>query len=293
MQIRLALVGFGEAGSTFAHAAAWGGQAIAHDIDPLREAMMAQCGVVCAQSAAEAVGAAPLILSLVTADRAEQAARDYARFIAPGAIWCDMNSVAPQTKQATAQAIAAAGGHYVDVAVLAPVNPAGMAVPLLLAGEAAGRAESLLQAAGFTNTRVVGGQVGRASTIKMIRSVMVKGLEALTAEMMIAAQAAGVRDEVLASLDASERAQPWAVRADYNLDRMLLHGRRRAAEMRESAQTLEDLGIAPMMTQNTVQWQDKLGGLTQGAVPDGLDAKLAAILAAAFSGDKGSHDDDH
>ena len=241
---------------------------------------MAQCGVVRASGAAEALAGAPLVLSLVTADQAAQAARDYAGFLAPGAIWCDMNSVAPDTKREAAQAIEAAGGLYVDVAVLAPVNPARMAVPLLVAGKAAGRAEALLRAAGFTNTRVVGEQVGRASTIKMIRSVMVKGLEALTAEMIIAAEAAGVKDEVLASLDASERAQPWDVRADYNLDRMLLHGRRRAAEMDESAKTLQSLGISPMMTENTVRWQRLLGELAAGQVPDGLNAKLAAILAA-------------
>ena len=249
----ITLIGFGEAGSTFARAGGW--QVRAWDIRPER--------ATCA-SAAEALGGAPLVLSLVTADQALTAARDYARHLAPGAIWADCNSVAPETKRAAAAVIEAAGGLYVDVAVLAPVNPAQMAVPLLLAGAAAaGRAETLLRAAGFTNTRVVGQDVGRASAIKMIRSVMVKGIEALTAEMMLAARAAGVVDEVLASLDASEKPQAWAARAAYNIERMVTHGQRRAAEMEESAKTLASLGVDPLMTAGTVARQRDMAGQTE------------------------------
>jgi 3-hydroxyisobutyrate dehydrogenase-like beta-hydroxyacid dehydrogenase len=171
-----------------------------------------------------------------------------------------MNSVAPGTKRSAARAVEAAGGRYVDVAVLAPVEPARLAVPLLLAGAAADEAMAALAQAGFTNLRVVGGEVGRASAIKMIRSVMVKGIEALTAEMMLAAEAAGVADEVLASLDASERPRPWPERAAYNLERMTTHGLRRAAEMEEAVRTLTALGVAPVMTEGTVHRQREMAG---------------------------------
>ena len=222
---------------------------------------MAQCGVTPASSPGECLIGTALALSLVTADQALPAAAAYAHYLSPGAIWCDMNSVAPETKRAAAQAVEAAGGHYVDVAVLAPVDPARMAVPLLLAGNAARRAEVLLRAAGFSNIRVVGEDVGRASAIKMIRSVMVKGIEALTAEMMLAAQAAGVEDEVLASLDASQKSvSSWRERADYNIERMVTHGLRRAAEMEESAKTLASLGVEPVMTAATVRRQREQAG---------------------------------
>ena len=84
---------------------------------------------------------------------------------------------------------------------------------------------------------------------------MVKGIEALTDEMMAAAEAAGVADEVLASLDASEKAQKWTNRAAYNRERMATHGLRRAAEMEESAETLRGLGVEPVMTEGTVRRQ--------------------------------------
>jgi 3-hydroxyisobutyrate dehydrogenase-like beta-hydroxyacid dehydrogenase len=260
MPCQLALIGFGEAGSTFARAADWQSRASGWDVLATRRDTMADCGVIAAGSAIEALAGAPLVLSLVTADQALIAAQNYAPLLAPGALWCDMNSVAPGTKRAAQQVIEAAGGRYVDVAVLAPVNPAQLDVPLLLAGRAADDAFAALAASGFTNIRVVGEEVGRASAIKMIRSVMVKGIEALTAEMMLAAQVAGVTDEVLASLDASERDWTWAQRADYNLERMVTHGLRRAAEMEESARTLAELSIEPVMTRGTVHRQRDMAG---------------------------------
>jgi hypothetical protein len=94
----------------------------------------------------------------------------------------------------------------------------------------------------------------------MIRSVMVKGIEALTAEMIQAAEAAGVTDEVLASLDASDKAMPWRARAAYNVERMVTHGLRRAAEMAESATTLAELGVEPVMTAGTARRQQAMAG---------------------------------
>ena len=204
----IALIGYGEAGSIFARAGGWGGRASGWDLLPARCDAMARDGIDAAASAADALKGAPLVLSLVTADAALSAAQGYATVLSAGAMWCDGNSVAPETKAAAARAVEAAGGRYVDMAILAPVNPAQLAVPLLLAGPAAFDAEKGLRALGFTNVRVVGDEVGQASSIKMIRSVMVKGIEALTAEMIAAAEAAGVADEVLASLDASGRKKP-------------------------------------------------------------------------------------
>jgi 3-hydroxyisobutyrate dehydrogenase-like beta-hydroxyacid dehydrogenase len=145
--------------------------------------------------------------------------------------------------------------------VLAPVEPLALGVPLLLSGPDAEAGRAALAELGFTNLRVVCDQVGRASAIKMIRSVMVKGIEALTAEMMLAADAAGVADEVLASLDASDKPQSWTEKAAYNLERMHHHGLRRAAEMEEVAKTLTSLGIEPLMTAGTVRRQREMAGM--------------------------------
>tara|TARA_A100001391_G_scaffold95213_2_gene63059 strand:+ start:795 stop:1688 length:894 start_codon:yes stop_codon:yes gene_type:complete len=280
---RVALIGFGEAGSFFARAGGWAGHASGWDLLPDRRAAMADCQVEAGSDAAAALSGAELVLSLVTADQALKAAQDYAPSLPKGALFCDMNSVAPGTKQAAAKAVEAAGGHYVDVAVMAPADKS-LAVPLLIAGAQAAEAEAMLRALGFTNTRIVGSEIGQASAIKLCRSVMVKGLEALTAEMVFAANKAGVLGEVLASLDASEKQIGWTTRADYNLDRMLIHGQRRSAEMAEAARMLRDLGIDPLMTDNTVSRQQALGQLGISPPPDGLAAKLTAINDRTASG---------
>lgn len=283
MQDRIALIGFGEAGSTFARAGGWEADARVFDrkTDGADTATMraryADAGVEGAATLAEALADRPLVLSLVTADQALAVAQAAAPHLAPGALYCDGNSVAPQTKQAAARAVEAAGAHYVDCAILAPVDPARLAVPLLVSGAQAEAAAAVLAALGFQNISIVGDAVGRASSIKMIRSVMVKGIEALTAECLLAAEAAGVRDAVLASLDASERPRPWEVRADYNLDRMLVHGLRRAAEMEEVVKTIEALGTGAAMTRGTVERQRAIGTLGLGTPPEGLAPKLAAI----------------
>ncbi|WP_088184579.1 NAD(P)-dependent oxidoreductase [Sphingobium sp. Z007] len=279
MTTDITLIGFGEAGSTFAAAGDWRARACAYDRDPARGDVMAQLGVTRSEALSDAVCGVPVILSLVTADQALAVARDAAALMVPGTVFCDMNSVAPQTKQAAAALIEAAGGHYVDVAVMAPVDPAGLNVPLLLSGAQAADAEARLRALGFGKTRVVGADVGRASSIKMIRSVMVKGIEALTAECVLAADAADVLDEVLASLDASEKAKPWSARADYNLDRMLVHGTRRAAEMEEVVKTLDGLGTGAAMTCGTVARQAAIGALGVKTPPVGLAAKIGVIFS--------------
>ena len=256
---KLTIIGFGEAASTFAATGGWASPACAFDVDPSRRAAIAAAGLDAPTNVRSAVEGRSLVLSLVTADQALAAAKAAEPHLAPGTIWCDMNSVAPDTKRAAARSVEGAGACYVDVAILAPVDPSALAVPLLLSGPSAREASDRLGVIGFTNRQVFGADVGQASTIKMVRSVMVKGIEALTDEMMAAATAAGVVDEVLASLDASEKQRVWAERAAYNLERMESHGLRRAAEMEEVEKTLASLGTEPTMTRGTVSRQRAAG----------------------------------
>lgn len=273
-------IGFGEAGSTFAAGMTDPGFAFDVRDDAEMRAVMAAAGVTRAVSTAEAAKRAEMILSLVTADQALVAAEAAARTRLDGAFYCDMNSVAPDTKCAAAAAIAAAGGRYVDVAVMAPVRPKGLAVPLLVSGPDAPAAATALRQLGFASVRIAGNRVGAASAVKMVRSVMIKGIEALSAECAIAADAAGVLDEVIASLDASWPGADWTGRFDYNLDRMLHHGLRRAAEMDEAVKTLDALGTGSAMSRATAARQRQIGALRIAPVP-GLRGKLDQLRAVA------------
>jgi len=279
--IDVALIGFGEAAQAFVLGAGWGRSARAFDIktDDVGQASAkyadyARTRVAGCENLAAALSGTAAILSLVTADQALIVAQNAARYFSPGALYFDMNSVAPQTKRAAAVVIETAGGWYVDVAVMAPVYPAQMAVPLLVSGPHAEAGVAALGALGFSNVRAVGDDVGRASTIKMLRSVMYKGVEALTAECLIACEKAGVTDEVLASFG-----NDWSEQADYRLDRIMVHGLRRAAEMAESVKTLENLGVEPLMTRGTVARQRAIGELGISSPPNTLNEKLERLKA--------------
>ena len=277
MERRLALIGFGEAARAFApslDATLTAYDRLTDNPDARADMLddMAVAGVRACETPDAALAGTEAVLSLVTADQALTAA-ERAEGLDPGAYWFDLNSVAPGTKRAAAVAIAARGGHYVDVAVMAPVLPLRAGVPLLLAGPDAASGATLLRAIGFRDVTVIGASVGDAAAVKMIRSVMIKGIEALSAECAIAADAAEVRAAVIASLDASWPGADWGRRFDYNLERMTAHGTRRAAEMAEVVETLDALGVDAAMSRATAAWQREIG-------MNGVPAPAGKALAA-------------
>lgn len=269
MESGIAIIGFGEAGSSFAEAEGWKMGTRAFDIRPVAYDSTA---VAACQSLEDAIRGASAILSVVTADAALQIAKDVSAYIGPATLYFDMNSVSPGTKREAAASIEAAGGQYVDVAIMAPVNPLRLNVPLVISGPHAEFGYEMLVQLGFTDIKIVGDDIGRASTIKMLRSVMYKGVEALTAECLLACERAGVTKEVLESFG-----NDWSSGADYRLDRMLVHGERRAAEMLESAKTLAELGVEPLMTAGTAKRQAVLGALGLKEPPIGLQDKLERL----------------
>ncbi|WP_161861346.1 NAD(P)-dependent oxidoreductase [Algicella marina] len=287
--MQIAFIGFGEAGSAIAsgwepdrHSVA------AYDIKTEAQATVvdirARCaehGVICCATLAEALAGAELVFSTVTADQAVVAATQAAAHLPRDAFFCDLNSCAPSSKRRAEAIIAGVGARYVDVAVMAPVWPKRNMVPLLISGPHAAAACPVLTSLPMA-PRVVTGAVGRASAIKMIRSVMVKGLEALTAECVLAAVAAGVEDEVLPSLLHGHPHMDVAAAAAYNFERSMAHGERRAAEMEEVAKTLADLGLPSGMSAATVHWQRAIAAAARAGADvenaDGIQEIAAQLL---------------
>jgi 3-hydroxyisobutyrate dehydrogenase-like beta-hydroxyacid dehydrogenase len=154
---------------------------------------------------------------------------------------------------------------------------------LLLAGPHAAAVAPILAALGMRAT-VAGAEVGAAAAIKMVRSVMIKGIEALTLECFLAAARVGVVDEVAASLKNNYPGLDWSKVIPYNLERMATHGERRAAEMEEVAATLRQLGVEPLMTAATVERQREMGQIgTQQSVRGTLAKKDGAATLNAIS----------
>lgn len=229
------------------------------------------------ENLADALKEVSVIFSLVTADQASAAARAVARYIKPGCLFLDCNSCAPGTKRRSAQCIEEAGGRYVDVAVMSPVHPKLHKTPLLISGSHTKAALEIFDSLHMDAT-VMEGDVGRASSVKMVRSIMMKGLEALFAECVLAGREAGVDEEVLSSLDVTYPGFDFKNRASYSFERMIAHGRRRAEEMKEVALTIEELGLPNDMAQAIVHWQSRLGNLGMVAGKDNYQGRADALL---------------
>lgn len=284
--MKIAFIGMGEAGSALV--TGWGkrvsGQIFAYDLKlddpqtaPEIEHRCSDLGITCCKAIGLTLEDADVVFCVVTADQAVNVARFAVHDLGQGTIWCDMNSCAPSSKLEAAAIIEAAHGRYVDVAVMAPVYPKLNMVPLLVSGPHAVEASEILAALPMA-PKVVEGPVGAASSIKMIRSVMVKGLEALTAECTLAAVAAGVDEAVISSLMKSHSGTDWDAQSAYNFERSMVHGERRAAEMEEVAKTLRELGLPDDMARATVQWQRRIAR-TEVAPPQ--DARAAGVQKMA------------
>jgi 3-hydroxyisobutyrate dehydrogenase-like beta-hydroxyacid dehydrogenase len=292
----LCFVGFGEAGQAIAaglrdegvtRIAAWDILFPEAKGEKLKRAADA-IGVRCAGSAADAIGDADIIVSAVTAAASVEAAQSVAPHLAGLPYFLDINSVSPARKQDTAKLLGNAA-RYVDVAVVAPIYPARHQTPLLLAGP---HAEMIAPALAALSMRasVAGANVGAAAAIKMIRSVIMKGMEAPTLECFLAAARAGVVDEVAASLRNNYPGLDWTKVIPYNLERMANHGERRAAEMEEVAVTLRELGVEPLMTTAIVKRQREMGEIgAQQAVRSTLDKGRTAILSAISAAARDRH----
>jgi len=263
---RVALIGFGEVGGIFgSDFAAAGLDVSAFDIllnvQSSRPAMLAKARGANARpcdTLEEAVRGADLVISAVTASSAADAARSAVPFLRGGQIYLDINSVSPDTKQEIARTLGETPATFVEAAVMAAVAPQRLKVPMLLGGAEAAAAAGRLQAIGL-NVKPISDRVGVASAIKMCRSIIIKGLEAITVESMFTARRYGAEKQVLDSLAATFPGMGWdAALPDYLISRVAEHGKRRAAEMREAAQAVADAGLEPLTALATAQRQDWL-----------------------------------
>lgn len=266
---KLTFIGFGEAGAAIAEG--WGNTPpatlAAYDIkteDPATAAPKHEAykrlNVAGADTLAQALEGATCIFSTVTADQAIKVATNAAPLLAPGTLFFDMNSCAPSSKRKSAAIIEEAGGRYVDTAIMAAIYPNMHKTAMLVSGPHAETAMDLMKSFDMS-PRLIEGDVGTASTIKMIRSIMVKGMEALVVECVLSAVREGVDEEVLGSLEKNFPGFDWPKRSAYMLERCMVHGVRRAAELREVAKTVDDLGLPNRMATATAAWEDDIGAL--------------------------------
>ena len=272
---RVGLVGYGEVGQILAEDLRGKGVAVAMydlklgtDAGARMRQHAAEHGVQIASSHGLLAANVDLLISAVTASQAVPAAQACAGSVATGSFFLDFNSTSPSAKIRAAGLVDGAGGRYVEGAVMTSVPPYRIRVPLLLGGPHAVALGPGLSALGF-DAKLSSQKLGIASATKMCRSVMIKGLEAMVIETLTTARAWGVEDQVLASLQETFPGLRWDEQGSYFFRRVIEHGRRRAEEMLEAAQTVREAGLEPWSAGATAQRQAWVADLVERGVLGG------------------------
>ncbi|VCU69608.1 NAD binding domain of 6-phosphogluconate dehydrogenase [Pigmentiphaga humi] len=283
MNVTLGIIGLGEVGGIFGRGLlgkegveavyAWDTKFAGADGAAARETAKA-AGIEAVDSMAALCAKATLLISAVTASNTLAVAEEAARHVRAGTLFLDLNSASPGTKKTAAAALEAAGARYVEAGVMTSVPPYGIRVPMLLGGKQAQSLAATLNGWGM-DAKPVSEELGIASAIKMSRSVMIKGLEALVIESYATARFYGVEDHVLPTLQETFPQIDWTKQGAYFFSRVVQHGKRRAEEMRESARTVQEAGFDPFMTSATAEKQDWVARLAREGVFEGLDLKTA------------------
>jgi 3-hydroxyisobutyrate dehydrogenase-like beta-hydroxyacid dehydrogenase len=272
-QWNVGLIGYGEVGRILAEdLRKQDVKVAAYDIklrsdqtgQPLREHAKHH-GVSLTASHADLAAQSDFIVSAVTASQAVPVAKACAAAVKQGAWFLDFNSASPGAKQRAAALIDGAGGRYVEGAVMTSVPPYRIKVPLLLGGGGAAALAPKLVELGFA-AKVASNTLGVASAVKMCRSVMIKGLEAMVIESFTTARAYGVEDAVLASLKETFPGIDWEKQGAYFFQRAIEHGRRRSEEVREVAETVREIGLEPWSSQGTAERQAWVADLADEGV---------------------------
>lgn len=285
---RICLLGFGEVGRVLASdmSTLFPVTLVAHDklfSDPASSPSQAVEKLVGVERIVESKSAASgcqLVISAVTAEENLQSAKAVVSGLEPDAWFLDLNSTAPDTKRLVAEVVEHAGGRYVEAAIMAPIEPKRLGTEMLLGGPRAKAFQPIALSLGLEGADFYSSDLGAAAATKMCRSVIVKGLEALVAESMLAARYYGVERKVLGSLGDLFPGTDWPQLARYLVSRSLEHGSRRAAEMREAAKMVEDAGIAPWMSRACAErqsWANGFSAALEGS-PD-FHAMLDFILS--------------
>ena len=228
------MLGLGEAGGRLAaDLVALGVEVRGYDPDP-------GSAFPSTSDAAAAAAGSDVVLSVNSAKAALDAAAACLPALSEAMIYADLNTASPALKRELATLVDGVGARFADVALLGPVPTRGLQAPVLASGTGARAFAELFEPLGMP-VDVISGEAGDAATLKLVRSVFMKGLAAAVVESMEAAERAGhagwLADEIAAMIG-----RPFFERA---LDGSRKHAARRVDEMEAARDLLVELGVEP------------------------------------------------
>lgn len=289
-QIRLGLVGFGEVGSTLGKGfrdeglieiAAYDKYAFDGPFSELIQNRASQAGVPLVRSPEELARRSTLIIGVTPGKASIESAQAFASHLTPAHVFVDFASATPKVKQAVGAALKGSGAQIADASIMGTPHTDGHRLPILTSGPAAKVFLDAMSPWGLKIEHVTG-ELGAASGIKILRSVIAKGLEALLVECMLGASRYGIDQAVLASFDKFMATRSFEGMANFLITTGSIHAERRSQEARMSADALEEVGVEPIMTRATVErlaWVEGLGTKAHfgGEVPQSYAESIAAL----------------
>jgi 3-hydroxyisobutyrate dehydrogenase-like beta-hydroxyacid dehydrogenase len=286
----IALLGLGEAGNTIAAGlcapGGWRDSAperrviaidIALDDGKRGVAMRAHAdslGVPIAPNYTDALAPADLVISVVTGKEARAAACMAQPWLRAGALYADVNSITGPETRAVAAELTPHGIDFVDVAAVGIFKATGLKTPTLLAGPCASELAAFAAAIDMP-AKILSDGIGDASAVKILRSVLMKGLEALSVECLVAARRQGLVSEVLNNLGDVD-ALGFSKFVQALTITHLVHAKRRKEEMDKAASNLVETGVPPLMTDATRRnHQRTIDAALDGSELTGIDLDTA------------------
>ncbi|MFQ5834962.1 MAG: prephenate dehydrogenase/arogenate dehydrogenase family protein [bacterium] len=291
-QIKIGLIGFGKVGSEFSKGFQQSGlfEVWVYDKilrDPLRkrrvEERATELNVKLAGDNKSLTKACEIILSTVTVDAAVEVAKKTAPFLNEQKTYVDLNSTSPGIKREIAHIIEKTGANFIEGAILGTISSYGLQVPIMVCGKRVEKFQNLMNRMGM-NITYVGQVIGKASTIKMLRSVFAKGVEALLLEMLQGAARYDVQNYVMEDICKYMDSNSFLLIASNWLTTHAVHAERRFREMEQVIKTLEEIGINPVMATATREKLKasvdlRLEEFFEGRQPKDYDQVIAAIEA--------------
>jgi len=191
-----------------------------------------------------------IIMSVIPGAFALDAAKSVLNKIKPGKIFADMSTSLPSTKKIIDKLVNEKGGKFVDGGMMASLASTHYKVPIVVAGNGASDFIEALTPYGM-NIKKISDQAGDAISVKLVRSIYMKGIAALGAEMLEAANVLGVDKLVVDSISNTLDGKSFAFNNEYFVIASVWHGARQVHEMEDVTKMLEDIGVAPIMTRAT------------------------------------------
>lgn len=292
---RIGIIGYGEAGQAIAHGLSSNG-GISISVFDIRfndkefsESMMLKAkehGLTVEEDMRSLVVNNDIVLSLVTGEAATHVVRGCLPFIEKGKVFVDMNTVSPRKKMLMGEMIEGKGGSFVEVAILGAIASYGFKSPMLVCGGRGDQFTNLLTKMGF-NVTFFSNEIGRASYMKMLRSVFAKGVEALLLEMLVAAKRCDLVEPLMGAIVEHMDGTSFYDIANTWLTTNAIHAERRTEEMEHVIQTLNELNMKPIMAKAVrdrlrASFQSGLKDFFKGKKPEDYREVIDALAAMGF-----------